>query len=83
MKKSMAVFIAVLCLGVSSVSLADDFPEGKDQMKGNKRKTHDGMGELKGDKNKNQNEMKGEIKGDKEKMKSNADKADSETQKTQ
>lgn len=77
MKRFLLAVVTVMCLaGFGSVSLADDMGKGKDQMKGemkgDKRKTHDDMGEMKGDKDK----MQGEMKSDGGKMKGDMDKGD-------
>lgn len=77
MKRFMATAVTVLCLaGLSVVSFADEKGKGKDGMKGemqgNKRKTHDDMGDMKHDKDK----MQGEMKGDSEKMKGDMDKGE-------
>ncbi len=70
MKRLMVAIVAVLCLaGFSSLSFADDMGKGKDsmkgEMKGDKKKTPDDMGDMKHDKDK----MQGEMKGDSGKMK--------------
>ena len=63
MKKMMVAAVAILCLaGFGSVSFADEMGKGKEgmkgEMKGDKRKTHDDMGDMKHDK------MQGDMKGD-------------------
>lgn len=77
MRKMMVAIVAVVCLaGFSAVSFADDMGKGKDsmkgEMKGDKRKTHDDMGDMKHEKDK----MQGEMKGDSDKMKGDMDKHD-------
>lgn len=77
MKKMMFAVVAILCLaGFSSLLFADDMGKGKDaakgEMKGDKRKTHDDMGDMKQDKEK----MQGDMKGDSGKMKGDMDKGD-------
>ncbi len=77
MRKLIVAAVAVMCLaGFSSLSFADDMGKGKDsmkgEMKGDNRKTHDDMGDMKGDKDK----MQGDMKGDSGKMKGDMDKGD-------
>jgi hypothetical protein len=77
MKTIMVAVVAVLCLlGVSAVSFADDMGKGKEGMKGDMRKTHDDMGDMKHDKDKMQGDMKKEMKGDSDKMKGEVEKKD-------
>ena len=74
MKKMLSAAVTMLCLvGFSSLSFADEMGKGKEsmkgEMKGDKRKTHDDMGDMKGDKGK----MQGDMKGDSGKMKGEMD----------
>jgi hypothetical protein len=48
----------------------------KGEMKGDMRKTHDDMGDMKHDKDKMQGDMKKEMKGDSDKMKGEVEKKD-------
>jgi len=81
MKRIMVAVVAVLWLtGFSAVSFADDMGKGKEgmkgEMKGDMRKTHDDMGDMKHDKDKMQGDMKKEMKGDSDKMKGEVEKKD-------
>jgi hypothetical protein len=81
MRRIMVAVVAVLCLaGFSAVSFADEMGKGKEgmkgEMKGDMRKTHDDMGDMKHDKDQMQGDTKKQMKGDSDKMKGEVEKKD-------